>query len=329
MSSDKTTSLRIVALLLVFGVTTVVRELKKIKKKTKIKNISKQVICAASAGSVELEGVAWPLRTIHQSLEGKKIVCRSIIIKKRVRRGNKKSYETVWTKNSSEPFLVFDQTGYVLVEPAYSLLQSVISDDVEEKKYSPFNLKREWIDGFNNFYDNSVEDFRVSSGNSFFSQLFSPDFIILEKIIEVGSPLLIHGHLTPEDTPRYISQGATLISFREKVTRIMNSKSLQLKFLDKNKDSKVDDKELRRGFQGALAVSLKSPLAITDIKNVGESHERIFGILKSNKNEDLLVSNAFEEQLLNSNPIIKNWIMLYLGAGLIGAAIILFIKFIL
>ena len=293
MSNDNTTALKLVVILISLGAITVVRELKKIKKKTKIKNISKQVICAASAGLVELEGVAWPLRTVHHSLEGKRIVCRSVVIKKRVRRGKSKSYETVWSKNSAEPFLIFDQTGYILVEPAYSVFQSAISDEVEEKTYSPYNIKLEGINNFNEFYDNSIEGFRVSLNNSFFSKLFSPDFIILERTIAVGFPLLIHGYITPTDTASYISEDSNLLSFREKVVRLMNSKSLQLKFLDKNKDRLIDDNELRRGFQGALAVSLKSPLAITNLKNIGTSNEKIFGCLRSSKTEELVIINSF------------------------------------
>jgi len=327
MSNNHDLPIQIIAFLFIGGIILFFHSLKKIKQKLKIKNIAKQLISSASAGSVEIEGVAWPLRSFSHSLDGKKIVCRSVTIKKKVQRGKNKSYETVWSKCTTTPFLIFDHTGYLLVEPTYSHNLVAVYGEIDEKKYSPNGLSELAIQGFNEFYDNSVAGFQVSSSRSFLSKLFSADFIILERVIEIGSPLLIHGYLTPDDGARFVLEDANLLSFREKISRILKNKSLKLSLLDKDKDGKIDDTELKKGFGGALSASLKSPLSIVKIKNVGEKNEKIYGNLRSSSNDDLIIHNSFEEQLLSSKPIIFNWITLYFGAALTGSAILLLFKF--
>lgn len=319
--------INIFAILLFSGGICIFHALKKIKHKTNIKNISKQVISSASAGLVEIEGIAWPLRSISHALSGKEIVCRSIVIKKRVNRGKRTKYETVWSKQSTEPFLVFDQTGFFLIEPAYSPLHSnIISELVTEQRYGLQGINQKGIDSFYDFYDNSLSGLRLSSEKNFLTYFFPPLYLIFERCIEIGSPLLVHAHLIPDDSKRYVSVDSNLQSFRDKVTRVLKSTNFKKTVFDKDKDGVIDEIELSRGFTGALKASLKTAIVNTDIKNNGTTNEKIYGSLRSSASHELIIHNTFEEQLLTSKPIIKNWAELIIGAILIACSIIVFLK---
>ncbi|NOT78699.1 MAG: hypothetical protein HOP07_06805 [Bacteriovoracaceae bacterium] len=315
------------ALLFFSGGICVIHALKKIKHKTKIKNISKQLISSASAGLVEIEGVTWPLRSITHDLSGREIVCRSMVIKKRVNRGKRTKYETVWSKQSVEPFLIFDQTGFFLVEPAYSPLHSsIISELVTEHRYVLQGINKKGIESFYDFYDNSLSGLRLTSEKNFLTYFFPPLYLIFERTIEIGSPLLVHAHLFPDDSKRFVNLDLNLQSFREKVSRVLKSTNFKQTIFDKDKDGVIDEYELSRGFKGAMKASLKTPILNIDIKNNGTISEKIYGSLRSSASHELIIHNTFEEQLLNSKPIFKNWAELIIGAILIGCSIIVLLK---
>lgn len=304
----------------------VVYSVKKIKHKTKLKSLSRQLISAASAGTVELEAVSWPLRSWMHSLDGKKIVYRSIIIKKKMGSGKNARYEKVWEKNSSAPFLAFDQTGFVVVEPSTGLDKSLLVEESLEKKYDYNAVPAEGLESFNEFYDHSVPGLRASCGKKgLFSILFGPSYYIFEKCIPVGSPLLIHGALYPDDSARFIHVEGDLKSFKDKVTKVFKSKNVLKAIFDKNKDGIVDSAELKRGFQGALKTGLKNELSISNIKTHGNPDEKVYGSIRVDHQGDLHLYCTFEEQLLNTKPYIYNWLGLITGAAIIAAIVAFFV----
>lgn len=317
-------NLKIFVYLALAGTGLIAYSLKQIKKKTRIKNLAKQIITSASAGSVEIEAVAWPFRAIDTDMEGKKIVFRHIEIQEYVRRGKRGNWETLWTKHSTEPFLIFDYSGYMFVQP--NILGSSdphMTEGISSREYSARNLKSLALESFNEFYDGSIADFRVSSSSGFFSTFFSfgKRHRIFERSITIGSPILIHGHFSPEDTPRFIHLKEEFTLFRQRAARLLGQKSYRITMFDKNRDGEVDIDELTLGFVAALKNSVKKDFSITDIKSVGESHERLCGTIKDSGTQDLMLVEGLEEQILNASPISRNWLCLYLGAAIVALAI--------
>lgn len=307
--------------LALFGGWLIYYSLKKIKKKTTIKIMAKQVISAASAGSVELEAVAWPLRAIDISMSGNKVVYRFIRLQKLVKNNRNEKWETVWSKSSPEPFLLFDPSGFAIVNPYSNTDGLSMSDGLTEKTYPAHKLKSSQLESFDSFYDNSVSGFRASLGGSFLTSFFTSQFRILERTIPVGAPLLIHGHLSPEDHFRYVHLKEEYTLFKQRADKLISNKNYRLSLLDKDKDGTVNTEELYNGFLGALKNSVKKDFGITDFKQEGLPQEKIYGAINDHSNQELTFHESFKEQFLNSQPIYLNWLCLYLGAGLIALAV--------
>ncbi|MBY0412786.1 MAG: hypothetical protein K2Q18_01405, partial [Bdellovibrionales bacterium] len=246
MSNSTPDKIKIFVYLAVAGVTVMFQSYRLIKKKTKIRNLAKQVITSASAGNIELEAVSWPYRNILNNMEGHKCIYRHMKIQKYVRRGKNGKWETVWSKQSEEPFLVFDYSGYVLVHPG-DLDNSDIIENLIETNYTPSCLSISALESFQEFYDNSITGFSASSGGGFFAKLFGGHFRILERSIPIGCPLLIHGHYSPEDSARYIHLKDEFILFKQRASKLLAQKSYRQSMFDKNKDGEVDMKELSQG----------------------------------------------------------------------------------
>jgi hypothetical protein len=328
MFNDPNT-LRVVIYLAFAGGALMVYSYKKIKKKVHIKDTVKQIITSASAGSVELEAIAWPFRAIDTDMNGKRIVFRYTQLRKLVRRGKRSTWETVWSKASPEPFLVFDHSGYMIVSPTTATDQIQLTEGLTFTEYNPFALTQKELDSFESFYENSEMGFRAKlrGTRSLLTMLFSSEYKIRECSIAIGSPLLIHAHLTPEDKFRYIHLREEFKLFKDRASKLTSNKNYRLTLLDKNKDGAVDSNELYRGFQAALKSSVKTDFGVTEIKPEGETFEKICGTLSNGSSQALSFAEGFEEQILNSSPIYWNWICLYLGAALVGISLFLMMKF--
>ena len=309
-----------------FGATMAFAGYHRIKKKTMIKNIAKQVISAASAGVVELEGVAWPMKMIETSIKGEKIVFHYLKIEKLVKSGKSTKWITVWEKRSLEHFLLFDHSGMVVINPESNAFELMI-EDLSCEKYNPHKLTKTQLESFNRLYDGSVDGLRPALGKSVLGQLFSSEFKLTEHSIPIGSPLLIHGHLNPSDVSHYISLSPDLALFRERTSKLLKNKSFMKNIFDKNKDGEVDLKELRTGFISTLKGSQKiSPgnFSVVNLKSEGHPTEKIYGMVSSHSGQELCFADCFEEQLLKAKPVYLDWFLFISGLAMIGAAIYLF-----
>lgn len=321
MSKGHLSEFRLSIYLALLGAWLIYYSWKKIKQKTSMKIMAKQVISAASAGSVEIEAVAWPLRAIDTCLSGNKVVYRFIRLQKLVNSRRNKTWETVWSKSSPEPFLIFDPSGFAIINPYSNTNALSMSDGLTEKEYPTHKLTSSQLESFDGLYDNSVSGFRASIGGSFLSSFFTSSYRILERTIPIGTPLLIHGYLSPEDHFRYVHLKEEYILFKQRADKLIGNKNYRLSLLDKDKDGTVDAKELYNGFLAALKNSVKKDFSITDFKQTGLPQEKIYGTINDHSNQELTLIDCFEEQLLNSKPIYLNWLCLYLGAGLIALAV--------
>ena len=301
---------------------------KKIKRKTHMVNTAKQVISAASAGSVEIEAIAWPFRSMDVSLDGKRVVFKRIVIQKLVKRGKNKKWETVWKKSSPNPFLVFDHSGFLTVAPVVNGDDDAMLDGITQKTYEPTNLSQSQLDCFNEFYDHSVQGFNATTKQGFLATFFSFNsaFRILERYVAIGSPLLIHGHLNPEDSFRYINVTQEFALFKERVSKLLKNKDFRRQLFDKNKDGTIDAKELYDGFQSTLKASVKNGILHTDLRQSGLPHEKIYGTILTHTSQELLLSDCFEEQFLAAKPIYWNWLGLYAGIVMVGLGIYFFLN---
>jgi hypothetical protein len=302
---------------------------KQIKKKTKMIVQARQMIAAASAGSIEIEAVAWPLRAIDTSLDGKRVVFRHIEVQKLVKRGKSSSWDTMWEKMTTEPYLVFDHTGFMIVDSnRISTTMRSLTDGLTRFECNPEKLSADQLNSFDEFYDGNVSGFKakLKGTTSFLGQLFSfRAFRIVERAIPVGSPLLVIGNFTPEDKFRYIDISPDFQLFKDRACKLLTNKSYQISLLDKNKDGEVDLEELKSGFQTARAHSFNADLALTNIKSVGASNEKLYGTITGTSENELIITEGLETQILKNSPVYRNWLGLYLGAAIVACSIILFI----
>ena len=303
-----------------FGVMLVVYALKKIKRQNQIRNIAKQMISSASAGEVEIEGIAWPIKSIDHSMKGEKIVFRQMIIQEEIQRRKKSGWVTVWEKHERQPFLVFDQSGFMIIK----VEDNFVIDELVEYKYDPHHLTPLQLESFKRFYDHKLSNFSTSLKTGFLSSFFSSStYRILERSIAIGSPLLVHGHHTPEEKFRYIHIDQEFALFKERVTKLLQNINFQKTLFDKNKDSVVDAKELYNGFRSTLKASVKNEILTTDFKSEGLPVTKVYGTITSTNDQSLQILDCFEEQHLRSRPTFLNWIWLYLGAGVIALGLFL------
>src|SRR6476661_98750 len=103
--------------LLLFGGTFFYHGWEKIRKLNKIKDSSRQMIAYASAGEVEFEALAWPLKSPALCIEGKKCIYLSVTLEEYKTSGKSKRWVPIWTYHSYDPFLAFDKSGFVKVDP--------------------------------------------------------------------------------------------------------------------------------------------------------------------------------------------------------------------
>lgn len=305
--------------------------IKQIKKKTKMQNTAKQLLSSASAGSVEIEAIAWPLKHIETSLSGEKVVFRFMELKKRVKRGKNSEWITVWKKYTTDSFLIFDQTGFAIVDPKTCAELETFSEGMINTSYDPYKFNPAQSEVFSGFYDGDISDFasRITSAsgvNGFFSGLISSHYKLYERIIPVGSPLHIHGFYTPyDDVSKFVLIKNEFALFIERATKLISNKSYRLTLFDRNKNGSINREELSTGFKSALINSVKTDLTFTDLKSEGKAGEKLFGTIASSAHEELIISSGFEEQILNDNPIYINWLCLYLSAGILAFSIIFYI----
>lgn len=299
---------------------------RQIKKKTKIQNTAKQMLSSASAGSVEVEVIAWPLKAIGSSLSGEKTVFRFMELKKQVKRGKNTEWITVWTKFSSDPFLIFDQTGFAVLDPKDAGQLESFSEGMINKSYDPFKFNPIQNDYFSSFYDGDISGFtpQINGAGGFLAGLLSSNYKLHERIIPIGSPLLIHGYYTPNDVPKFVHIKDEFKLFKERAAKLISNKSYRLSLFDRNKNGSIDRVELNKGFQSALINSIKTEFSFTDFKSEGLSNEKLFGTITSTPHEELIITSGFEEQILNENPIYINWLCLYLSAGVLAFSIIFY-----
>jgi hypothetical protein len=327
MSNDGNTY-KFIFYLTAAGTSLMVYSYKQIKKKTKMQINAKQLMASASAGNVEIEGVIWPFRSIDTSLDGKKIVFRHIEVQKYVKRGKSSSWDTMWENVTAGPFLIFDQTGFMLVNTSNNEKFGTLTEGITSRVYNPEKLSADQLESFEGFFDNSISGFKakLKGESTILGQLLSmQSYRIKEKYIAIGSPMLLHGHFNPEDTFRFVNIASDYKLFKERACKLLINKSYQLSIFDKNKDGEVDLKELYNGFHSALVNSVKKDFTITDIRPDGPANEKLYGTLVGTAENELLISEGFETQILKNSPIYRNWLCLYLGAAIVGCSIIFFI----
>jgi hypothetical protein len=324
---DEKLNIRFFSILLVSGILLAFDSIKKIKRKIEMKNISKQLLSSASAGSVEIEGVSWPFRAIHNSMQGQKVVFRQVIIQQYVRRGKRGSWQKVWEKNSSEQFMVFDQSGFAIINPGFETANLVI-EEIPKSIYRAHQLTPAQHESFHDFYDNSLFGFSTSLNQGWLLSIISSSakYRIVERSIPLGSPLFIYGYLIPDDTFRFVHLKEDHAHYNKKMTKFLVNKNYMKPFFDKSRDGIVDDVELKKGFQSAISAMIKKDLGITDLKQNGESTEKVYGTIGANLHQKLHLADCFEEQLLRAKPLYLNWLQLYLGGFLVATAIYILVK---
>jgi hypothetical protein len=315
--------------LIIFGIILIVHSLKQIKKKTSLQNMGKQLVSSASAGSIELECVAWPLGPVESSMNNHPAVYRHVTVQKYIKQNRSSHWKTVWQKSSPSEFLVFDHSGFIKIDTSTVDQNADANDGITSLTYPANKLSSSQLDSFCNIYDNSVAGLDVGVDKGFFSSFFSlgPQFRILEKAIPVGTPLLIQGYFTPLDHFSYIALKEEFRLFKERADKLVSNRNYRLSLLDKDKNGRVDTKEMYDGFQAALKNSVKANFTPTQFKNEGSSHEKLYGTISNGPGQPLSMNECFQEQILNSRPVYLNWLGLYLGAGLVAAGIIVLVIF--
>lgn len=305
------------------GVVLAIAGYRRIKKKTMMRNIATQVISAASAGVVELEGVAWPMKSIETSIQDEKIVFRYLKIEKLVKSGKSSKWVKVWEKFNLENFLLFDHSGMVIINPKSDTFEKMI-EDLRFQKYNPHKFTEAQLEQFNRLYDGSVAGLEPCVGKSIFGPLFNAHFLVFEYNIPIGAPLLIHGHLEPSDDSNYVHLNTDLEIFRERAAKLLKNKTFMKSLFDKNNDGQVDMEELRKGFKSTLLGSQKNSegnFFAVELKTDGRPTEKIYGEVSHHHNQHLSLTDCFQEQLLRSKPIILEWLLFTLGLSMIGAAV--------
>jgi hypothetical protein len=307
-SSDE---LKGILALTAFGGFMAVNGWKQIQRINRVKDSSKQLISAASAGQVEIEAVAWPLNNVDTCIQGKKCIYLEVILEE-YRGGKHKRWQEVWRFQSKKPFLAFDQTGFVKISP----LSNFFIDVNTERTYYPNRMSASERSFFNGLGYGSD----IFTGSSFLGLTRTGNYRLREKKILLGSPVLIHGFFRPDDKIRFVKLDPVLKDFQSRCMKLLGSPSFQKRFLDRNKDGSISREELLEGFERVLNLCAQSTDNEVELQTTGENGTRFYGTISGHDDVSLDLADTFEEQYLKSRSIFWGWISLMSGmfACLVG-----------
>ena len=208
----------------------------------------------------------------------------------------------VYEDHHELPFLVFDQTGTVLVKP-------------EGADYEVRKVKYRWKDIHPKMQD--VLKMKIStSGFPPSGGMFGPIFEFHEKYILAGSPVYLRGNFsTPANRPR-VNPAGGFVDFVTKV-RSLTPESNFFKLLDGNGSGEISEEEARFGFSTAAAISLRQR---TKLGTIGCA-----GIITSSLTTRLYIADCHQQYLLKR---LKNWnfLRIVFGAILVGAGVVMILS---
>lgn len=271
----------------------------RIKTRNRIRDVARHFISSASAGAVEVQGVAWPLLKTEDCLEGKKCVYRHLKLQQYKRSGKNKKWITIWDYKMSAPFIVFDHTGFLNVK-----IHEHAEVELEASKiYKPNSLTLSQKQSFGKVYSGKEDIF-----NDRFLGFSLGTYRVTEDKISVGSPVMAHGFFKPFDHMKYYNFHEMFAEFYKKSTMYTRGKNYVRKF-DSDKDGFVDRRELKVGFLRTLELCGQDGFTFLTESPEGETHRRIYGEIIHDGEHPLLLIDTFEDQFLASTSGLFNWIL--------------------
>lgn len=318
MSTHGTAELWKVALfLVVFGTFFVYRGIWKLKKTQKIANTPRSRIRSAPQGYVEFEGFAWPKSQTTRLASGLEAVYSSLILERQDSEGSGKNRRRVWRQvfshTENQPFYVCDATGLCEVDLTNADLE------IEEKSARAWgSLNPEEKQRIIQLAkDKTILGFPPST---FLFGLFSKKFRVREREILAGSPLYVNGDFRTYQVNEAPEVAVGLEEFSQRVFNLEAKSNKNMKTLfDKNRDGKLDHKEMQQGYSllATTALRKKSPHSANFQKSS-------FGTLRSSETHKLYLADTTEDLLVKRIKS-KGLMELSFGAlGIVGAFVIFF-----
>jgi hypothetical protein len=293
-----------VYLMIATGCTMLTIGLQRFRRKRRAEDLPRAKIVSAPQGLVELQGFAWPLaEQAVQSIFEKSCVYRFFQLEKLTRLGKSLSREVMHTEKTTSRFIIFDSTGFALIDPT--------NWSFEAKTHAV-----PW------------EKLSASVQNSIVSQIrgrvkgfpprgyFASTFQVVEKVLLVGSPIYANGNFISKGAGKILAQAG----LREFSTKVIQDEPTFLRSLDSNQDGSLDEGEALTGcYNTALAVKLDPQLS-----NVSEEIYCV-GQLENSQTHPLDVADCHQEHLIkrlgkNNLPFIVG------GAVLIAVGVWIMVK---
>lgn len=303
MSREKENRIKSGLYLIGFGGWLIFSGIRRFRRKRDIEDTPTSKIRSAPQGSIEVQGYAWPIENSgRNNLNGEKCVFRHLEVMKKVGSGKKQRWIKVHEDRYDLPFLVFDQTGTLLVD------QKRAEYELRQKVFRWNDLKSQTKQALST--EISVSGFPPSGG------LFGSPFKFQEKYILAGSPVYLRGSFSSPEHQLTVDPEEGFLEFQERV-RTATAESGFSKLLDQNRNGEICEEEARTGFSASAAFSLRRRGAAGVMTCVG--------LMKSDTFRRLYISDCHQHHLIKR---LGNWNLLMIvgGATMIGAGVFILLS---
>lgn len=295
-----TSELKVVITAITVGFYLVYSGVSRLLKARKIKDHPRAKTRSVAQGLAELQGFAWALAaTKLTNLSNQDAVFLRWELQESVRSGKSRRWVTKALEDSLQPFLLLDSMGAALVHPQASKLE------VRPTTY-PWQTLSESQQQRLQVFGKAVSGFPP---RGYFA---SRRFRVLESSIAFGSPIYAFGEFMTQgsELERQVHARSGVADFLPRLAKAGN----YMPGMDENKDGKLDEVELRRGFMKEAV----RKHGVQKAKGIESEVLTTSGYLRASQSHELLLSDCHEDHLLER---LGSWNLLRIVGGAASIAL--------
>lgn len=247
-----------------------------------------QKIAATTSGLAAIQGQAWPTAS-RKCLDGRPVCFWGIEVQEWSSSGKNGHWETIYSFESGEEFLVIDGTGICAIKPQSAQLeltelvinQSKMTDFQKYLLSQPLPLIADY--------------FKTETKKSFlgFRYKARDRYRLIEKKILAGGPVFARGHYcTEEESTQSVAVG-DLSSYRNYLRKI-SSPYYQSKMFDTNRNGQLSEDELTNGHAAAANYFLRND----DLQSI-----KVSGQITATTTHSLIIGDSHRNYLINRMDI--------------------------
>ncbi len=297
---------KLVLILFFSGVGLIANGRKRWKNRRKIEDTPSSTIKSAPQGLAHIHGHAIPYRKSFKTLNGRAAAYLHFQIQALESNDGSSSWVTKYEENKEKNFLVSDGTGIVKVDSTHAEL--ILQERTWKWSTLPVNVKNEFMKEYSKY----VEDLKPAK--TFFARLTRNKIRIIENVIYVGAPVYIRGNFNSPSNPLIHAISPHTYRFLGEVKKFRDNPQKLKKFLDLNKNGRIEEEELALGTSHMYEYAKRKILPEDEIERV-----QLQGQFKYDFDHDLIIGDTQRQHLASR----LDWgiLLMISGSLLITAAI--------